>query len=79
MTSGSEIWSWKHFKPSSLLVQEYAAALMKVTLGGFLGLPAEQGSKGLEQSPGFPQGVSTTEVSQWRVSTWIQAVTVARK
>src|SRR5882724_11194176 len=37
VTSGSEIQSWKQFEPSSLLAQEYAAALMRVTLGGFLG------------------------------------------
>src|SRR5882724_136830 len=37
VTSGSEIQSWKQFEPSSLLAQEYAAALMKVTLWGFLG------------------------------------------
>jgi len=43
VTSGSEIWSWKHFKPSSLLVQEYAAALMRVTLRGFLGFTSGTG------------------------------------
>src|SRR5882724_4153348 len=37
VTSGSEIQSWKQFEPSSLLAQEYTAALMRVTLGGFLG------------------------------------------
>src|SRR5882724_2123231 len=37
VTSGSEIQSWKQFEPSSLLAREYAAALMRVTLGGFLG------------------------------------------
>ena len=37
MTSGSEIWSWKNSEPLSLLAQEYAAALMRVTLGGFHG------------------------------------------
>src|SRR5882724_7434944 len=37
VTSGSEIRSWKQFEPSSLLAQEYAAALMRVTLRGFLG------------------------------------------
>jgi len=36
VTSGSEIQSWKKFKPSSLLVREYTAALIRVTLGGFL-------------------------------------------
>src|SRR5882724_7422530 len=37
VTSGSEIRSWKQFEPSSLLAREYAAALMRVTLRGFLG------------------------------------------
>ena len=37
MTSGNEIRSWKHFESSSLLAQEYAAALMRVTFRGFLG------------------------------------------
>ena len=37
MTSGNEIRSWKQFEPSSLLAREYAAALMRVILGGFLG------------------------------------------
>src|SRR5882724_4153436 len=37
VTSGSEIQSWKQFEPSSFLVQEYAAAFMRVTLGGDLG------------------------------------------
>src|SRR5882724_3198514 len=37
VTSGSEIRSWKQFEPSSLLAHEYTAALMRVTLGGFLG------------------------------------------
>ena len=55
-------------------------------MGVSWGLPAEQGLEGLEQGlgfleqgPEFPQGVSTTEVSLWRVSSWIQAVMVARK
>jgi len=59
---------------------------MRVTLRGFLGLPVEQGSEGPEQGPGFleqglefPQGVLTMEVSQQRVSSWIQAAMVARK
>jgi len=36
-----EIQSWKQFEPSSLLAQEYAAALMRVTLRGFQGLLVE--------------------------------------
>jgi len=35
--SGSEVRSWKQFEPSSLLAREYAAALVRVTLRGFLG------------------------------------------
>jgi len=38
VTLGNEIWSWKHSEPCSLLVQEYAAALMRVTLRGFHGV-----------------------------------------
>jgi len=37
VTSGSEIRVGKQSEPSSLLVQEYAAALMRVTLRGFWG------------------------------------------
>ena len=54
MTSGSEIWSWKHFEPSSLLAREYAAALMRVTLGGFLGFT---GGTGFRRS-GTGSGIS---------------------
>jgi len=43
VTSGSEIQSWKHFEPSSLLAQEYAAALMRVTFRGFLGFTSRTG------------------------------------
>ena len=43
MTSGSEIWSWKQSEPSSLLAQEYAAALMRVTLGDFWGFTSRTG------------------------------------
>jgi len=38
VTLGCEIQSWKHFEPLSLLAWEYAAALMRVTLGGFNGV-----------------------------------------
>src|SRR5882724_11621704 len=43
VTLGSEIWIWKHFEPLSLLVWEYAAALMRVTLRGFLGFTSGTG------------------------------------
>ena len=43
MTLGSEIWSWKHSEPLSLLAQEYAAALMRVTLGSFHGVTGRTG------------------------------------
>jgi len=75
---GSEIQSWKHSKPSSLLAQEYATALMRVTLGVSMGLLAEQDSEDLGQSPEV-LGVLMMEVSQQRESSWICAVTVARK
>jgi len=45
VTSGNEIRSWKQSEPSSLLVQEYAAALIWVALGVSMGLPEEQGSE----------------------------------
>jgi len=46
VTSGSEIRSLKISEPSSLLAQEYTAALMRVTLGSFGGvLPAELNSE----------------------------------
>jgi len=51
VTSGSEIWSWKQSEPSSLLACEYAAALMRVTLGGFWVLLVENGSEYPGQSP----------------------------
>jgi len=35
---GREIRSWKQSEPSSLLAREYAAALMRVTLGVSVGL-----------------------------------------
>ena len=38
VTLGKEIQSWKNSESSSLLVQKYAAALMRVTVGGFLGV-----------------------------------------
>ena len=38
VTSGKEIQSWKHSESSSLLAQKYAAALTRVTVGGFLGV-----------------------------------------
>ena len=43
MTSRSEIHSWKLSEPSSLLTQEYAAALMRVTLRGFCGVTGGTG------------------------------------
>src|SRR5882724_7347129 len=43
VTSGSEIRSWKQFEPSSLLAREYTAALIRVTLGGFLGSTGRTG------------------------------------
>jgi len=43
VTSGSEIQSWKYSEPSSLLVWEFAAALMRVTLGGFHGVTGRTG------------------------------------
>ena len=73
MTSGSEICSWKHSKPSSLLVQEYPAALMRVTLGGFCGFTGGTGLEDLGQSPEVSGVVLTMEVSQWRLSSWIHA------
>src|SRR5467141_1192773 len=50
VTSGKEIRSWKQSEPSSLLAQEYAAALMRVTLGGFRGFTGRTdfGSSGTE-------------------------------
>jgi len=44
VTSGSEIQSCMFFfEPLSLLAREYAAALMRVTLGGFLGFTGRTG------------------------------------
>src|SRR5882724_4141490 len=56
VTSGSEIRSWKQSEPSSLLVQEYAAALMRVTgRRGFRGSRTESG--------GFRRGANDRSVS----------------
>jgi len=60
----SEIRSWKQFKPSSLLAQEYAAALMRVTLRGFLGSTGGTGFRisGTE-SGSFRRGADNGSVS----------------
>ena len=79
VTSGSEIRSWKQFEPSSLLVREYTAALMRVTLGGFWGFTGRMGLEYLGQSPEVSEGELTTEVSWQRVISWIRAVMVAGK
>src|SRR5882724_7867159 len=55
VTSGSEVRSWKQFEPSSLLAREYAAALMSVTLRGFLG-----------STSGTDFGISGTESGSFR-------------
>jgi len=57
VTSGKEIRSWKHSESSSLLVRKYAAALIRVTVGGFLGLPGEQISEVLEMASEHSEGV----------------------
>jgi len=64
VTSGSEIQIWKQFEPSSLLVREYAAALMRVTLGGFLGSTGRIGFRisGTE-SGSFGSGADDESVS----------------
>src|SRR5882724_760171 len=63
MTSGKEIWSWKHSESSSLLVQKYAAALMRVTVVGFLGVTGETdfGSSG-SGSKKFGKGANNGNV-----------------
>src|SRR5882724_12561240 len=64
VTSGSEIRSWKQSEPSSLLVREYAAALMRVTLGGFRGVTSGKGSGGSgTESGGFRKGANGGSVS----------------
>jgi len=63
VTSGSEIQSWKQLEPSSLLAQEYAAALMRVTLGGFCGVTGRRVLEVPGQSPEGSEGVPMTEVS----------------
>src|SRR5882724_1279803 len=63
VTSGSEIWSWKQSEPSSLLAREYAAALMRVTLGGFHGVTGGRGSGGSRtESRGFGRGANDGSV-----------------
>jgi len=56
-------------EPSSLLVQEYAAALMRVTLSGFHGVTAEEVLEVLGQSPedrkGADDGSVSTEGELW--------------
>src|SRR5882724_4148959 len=79
VTLGKEIWSWKHSESSSLLAQKYAAALMRVTVGGFLGLLGEQISEVLEVDPEHSEGVPMMEMSWQRVRSQIHAVMVARK
>jgi len=64
VTSGSEIQSWKQSEPSSLLAREYAAALMRVTLGGFHGVTGGRGSGGSgTESGGFGRGADDGSVS----------------
>src|SRR5882672_4885507 len=64
VTSGREIRSWKQSEPLSLLAQEYAAALMRVTLGGFHGFTGgtDFGSFGTE-SRRFGRGADNGSVS----------------
>jgi len=62
VTSGSEIRTWKQSEPSSLLVREYAASLMRVTLGGFHGVPAEEVLEVPGQSLEGSEGMPTMEV-----------------
>src|SRR5882672_7715277 len=63
VTSGREIRSWKQSEPSSLLAWEYAAALMRVTLGGFRGFTGgtDFGSSGTEFGRGADDGNVSTE------------------
>src|SRR5882672_4010407 len=63
-TSGKEIRIWKQSEPSSLLAWEYAAALMRVTLGGFHGFTGgtDFGSSGTE-SGRFGGGADDGNVS----------------
>ena len=62
-----------------MLAWEYAAALMRVTLGVSVGLPPDLDSEGLGQGPEVSGVVPMTEVSQQRVSSWICAAMVAGK
>src|SRR5882724_1684369 len=63
VTSGKEIRSWKQSEPSSLLVQEYAAALMRVTLGCSHGVTGGRGSRGSRtESGGFGKGADDRSV-----------------
>ena len=67
MTSESEIWSWKHSEPLSLLAQEYeyAAALMKVTLGGFCGVTGRTGfRRSRTESGSYGSGADDRSVSK---------------
>ena len=64
VTYGSEIRSWKQSEPSSLLAREYAAALMRVTLGGFRGVTGRKGSRSSgTESRGFGRGADDGSVS----------------
>ena len=62
-----------------MLAWEYAAALMRVTLGVSMGLPVEEVPEVPGQSPEGSEGVPTMEVSRQRVSSWIHAAMVAGK
>ena len=64
MTSGNEIQSWKQSEPSSLLVLEYAAALIRVTLRGFQGFTGGTGfERSRTESRSFRSGADNRNVS----------------
>src|SRR5882724_11201738 len=68
----SEIRSWKHFEPSSLLAREYTAALMRVTLKGFLRFTSGTGfgmSRTGSRISGAGSGMSARGVNNRSVST----------
>jgi len=66
--SGSESQSWKILSFEFALVQNTAAALMRVTLGGFLGFTGGTGfGQVWSRVCNFCKGCPMTEVSQWRV------------
>jgi len=69
---------WNISELLSLLATEYAAALMRVTLGGFLGFTGGTGSRIPRAGSRISaRGVNDGSVSM-EVSSWIQAVMVAR-